>query len=94
MTGQTGGRESFKRLGFGSVGDGKLQGCKGIRQRSWLKSLVLKNSHLLINCESENKGELWNFCRSQFSPSATWAARIDLSQAWGDGPNFELLKVV
>lgn len=42
MTGQTGEGESVKRLGFGSVGAGKLQGCKGIRQRSWLKSLDLK----------------------------------------------------
>lgn len=42
MTGQTGEGESVKRLGFGSVGDGKLQGCKGIRQWSWLKSLDLK----------------------------------------------------
>lgn len=34
MTGQTGEGESVKKLRFGSVGDRKLQGCKGIRQRS------------------------------------------------------------
>lgn len=41
MTGQPGEGESVKRLGFDSVDDGKLQGCQGIRQRSWLKSLDL-----------------------------------------------------
>lgn len=76
MTGQTGEGESVKRLEFSSVDDGKLQGCKGIGQRSWLKSFDLKIHIYLFIVRvraQERKREmeriLWHFCRSQFSPS-------------------------